>query len=55
MSIVGIGDLATLGQKLVEMCDRVARIDPVVPGAVAKWGFDIDGKSFEVAVKVAKK
>lgn len=43
---------AEVGKKVIEMADRVKVMHALVPGAVAKWGFEIDGTAFDVAVTV---
>lgn len=39
--------------KIVEMAERVQRLDPAVPGAVAKWAFEMDDARFSVSVEYA--
>lgn len=42
-----------IGQKVIDMAERVKKLDPVVPGTRAKWGFEMDGTRYEVVVRVA--
>lgn len=49
--MLGWSDAHQIGEKIVEMCDRVRKIDPVVPGAQAKWGIEIDDIQFEIIVR----
>lgn len=50
--LVSLCDVYDIGEKIVEMADRVRSLHRVVPGSVAKWGFELDGTRFEVAVNV---
>lgn len=52
--LLSFADAYAIGEKIVEMADRVRSIDPAVPGAVAKWGFELDGDRFEVALTKAR-
>jgi hypothetical protein len=52
-ALVSVSDAMQLGFKLVEMADRAAAIDPAVPGAIANWQFELDGKLFRVTVSRA--
>lgn len=38
--------------KVVEMADRVRVADKVVPGAQAKWTFDMGGVTYRVTIEV---
>jgi hypothetical protein len=40
-----------VGEKVIEMADRVADLNAAVPGAEAKWTFEMDGSRFQVTVK----
>jgi hypothetical protein len=51
--LMGI-DAATawsIAGKIGEMIDRVKVADKIVPGAVASWVIEVDGKRFQVAIK----
>lgn len=52
--LVSYEDAAAIGFKVVEMADRVKVGDKCIPGARAKWGFEIDGVKFDVAVTVRR-
>ena len=47
-------DAIEIGSKIVEAADRLKGMNAVVPGAVAKWSFEMDGMRFDVAITVAK-
>lgn len=47
-------DAAAIGHQVVEMAERVNRIHPITPGAVAKWHFTMDDVLFAVVVGVAE-
>lgn len=51
-AITGIDDLITLGQKVVEMAERVEKVDPAVPGARMTWVFEMEDTKFKVTVEV---
>lgn len=44
-----------LGTKVIEMAERVAVAHKVVPGAVARYVFDMDDAKYEVRVSVLEK
>jgi hypothetical protein len=43
-------DVMRVGYKVIEMAERVRRMDKAVPGAIAAWGFEMDEDHFEVRV-----
>lgn len=43
-------DAWEIATKVVEMCDRVKTAHAVVPGAVATWGLELDGREYRVQV-----
>lgn len=43
-----------IGDKVIEMSERVLVAHKCAPGASAAWGFTLDGTRFEVTVKVGK-
>lgn len=49
--MVSISDAASIGYKIVEMADRARTMGKAVPGAVAKWSFEIDGVNYEVRLR----
>lgn len=51
--ILSISDAAEIGIKVVEMADRVKVGNSYMPGAEAKWAFEMDGTRFSVTVSVA--
>ncbi len=53
-TILDHGDAADVGYKVVEMADKVRKMEPMAPGVEASWVFTVDGLDFEVRVKVAK-
>lgn len=46
-------DAFAIGSKVAEMADRVKVGHQIVPGAQAKWCFDMDGTRYNVVVTVA--
>jgi hypothetical protein len=53
-SLLGWGDAYAVGEKIVEMCDRVKKLDKVAPGVQAKWVIGIEDDEFEVVVQKKK-
>ena len=43
-------DLHEIGEKIVEMADRLKVVALACPGAKATWGLDIDGTLFQITV-----
>lgn len=41
-----------MGEKLIEICDRVKTAHQIVPGAVGQSHVSIDGVWFEVSVRI---
>lgn len=41
-----------LGQKVLEMADRLKVIEHITPGAAASYGFSIDDTRFQLTMKV---
>ena len=50
--LLSLSDAYGIGEKIVEMAERVERLHKVVPGAVASWGFVMDDTEFEVKIRV---
>lgn len=44
-----------ISEKIVEMCDRVKRMDKFVPGTVATLALELDDEVFEISVVLRKK
>jgi hypothetical protein len=51
-AMLSFSDAYAIGEKIVEMADRVRVGSKIVPGAQAKWGFEMDGDRFEVIVSL---
>lgn len=49
--LLGWGDAYAVGEKIVEMCDRVNKLDKVAPGVQAKWVIGIEDDEFEIIVR----
>lgn len=43
-----------IGEKIIEMADRLARVHAIAPGAQGRWAFDMDDKRFIVVVTQEK-
>lgn len=43
-----------LGERLIEVADRLVTADKVVPGTMANYSFSVDGTEFEVSVRVKR-
>lgn len=43
-----------LGDKVMEMAERVLLAHKCAPGAQAVWGFDLDGTHYSVTLKVTE-
>lgn len=48
--LTSVSDLVDIGQHIVDMCNRLKPIATMVPGAQAKWGFEIDGELYRVVI-----
>lgn len=46
-------DVLAIGDKILEMADRVKVMHAACPGTVASWAFEMDGQRFAVRVSVA--
>lgn len=46
--ILSLNEAAEIGFRIVDMADRVRRVDPAVPGTKATWTFDMDGERYRV-------
>jgi len=42
-----------VGRKVLEMADRLKVAHAVCPGAVASWGFTVDGVRYALTMRVA--
>ncbi|WP_417262606.1 hypothetical protein [Celeribacter sp.] len=45
-------DLIEIGQKVVEMAERVETMDRIMPGCKASWVFEMDGMPYRVSIGV---
>ncbi|WP_126977449.1 hypothetical protein [Frigidibacter oleivorans] len=45
-------DASEIGWKIIEMAERLRGMNSVVPGAVAKWAFEMDGRRYKVSIVV---
>lgn len=52
--ITSFEDAASIGFKIVEMAERVAKMEPIMPGSQAAWAFEIDDVRYEVFVRKGK-
>ncbi|WP_448660313.1 hypothetical protein ACPVPU_07325 [Sphingomonas sp. CJ99] len=41
-----------VGEKVLEMADRLSTAQKIVPGSRAAWAFDVDGVRFELEMKI---
>lgn len=41
---------SAVGTKVLEMCDRLKVASQIVPGAQARWTFEMDGHAYDVVV-----
>jgi hypothetical protein len=46
-------DMEYIGEKIVEMADRVKVMHAALPGSQAKWVIEIDNMRFNVVISVA--
>ncbi|HEX7821036.1 MAG TPA: hypothetical protein VF463_10505 [Sphingobium sp.] len=46
---------AFLGEKVIEMADRLAVVNKVTPGSQATYSFECDGVVFKIVMTVAGK
>lgn len=46
------GASLAVGQKVIEMAERLKLGEKFVKGAVAKWAFEMDGQRFEVELRL---
>lgn len=42
----------TIGEKVLEMADRLASVDKIVPGTRANCGIEIDGVAYDLMLTV---
>jgi len=47
-----LGAAIDVGEKVMEMADRLRLADRIVPGAHARWVFEMDDTRYEVTVRV---
>lgn len=52
-SSVSFEDAASLGFRIVEMAERLRRMNNILPGSQAKWAFEMDDVRFEVLLTVS--
>lgn len=50
--MIELHDATSLGIAVVEMADRIKRMNPIVPGTAAYQMVKIDGDSFKVEVSL---
>lgn len=43
-----------IGEKVLDMIDRLKNVDAVAPGTQADLRFEVDGVEYDLAVKVAR-
>jgi hypothetical protein len=55
MMMDGTSAALYVGEKVIEMCDRVEIADRVAPGSEATYAVEIDGIVYRVAVTVGKR
>lgn len=49
--ILGFDAAYQIGERIVEMADRVRKLDPMVPGAQARCEIEIDDVPFEIILR----
>lgn len=52
-ALLSIDDAAAIGFKVAEMADRVKVGNKFIPGAKAKWRFEMDGVNYDVTVSLS--
>ncbi|MEW4459475.1 hypothetical protein AB1K42_15390 [Roseibium algicola] len=50
---VSIDDLVAVGEKVIEMAERIKPVHKVMPGAQAAWSFEDENTRFNVTVTVS--
>jgi hypothetical protein len=45
---------AMLGDKVIEMADRLRPVDRAAPGSIATYVFEMDGVTFELELRVRR-
>lgn len=53
LPMLSMDDAYAIGEKVMEMADRVKAVNPAVPGVRANWCFTVDGTRFQMIVAVA--
>lgn len=53
--LTGWGDAYAVGEKVVEMCERVGNLHKIAPGVEAKWAIGVEDVEYEVIVRVKRK
>ncbi len=43
---------AAIGEQIIALADRIAQIDKITPGVMARQGMTVDGKQFDIFVRV---
>ncbi|WP_310620149.1 hypothetical protein [Flexibacterium corallicola] len=49
---LSVNDAEEVASKVVEAADRLKVIHSACPGAVAEWGFELDGTSFNIRLSI---
>jgi len=39
-----------LGEKVLEMVDRISGLETIIPNGAAEWDFEVDGKVYKMTV-----
>lgn len=53
LPMLSMDDAYAIGEKVMEMADRVKAVNPAVPGVRATWFLTVDGTRFEMVMTVA--
>ena len=43
-----------IGEKVIEMAERLKVVHSVSPGSVASWGFEMDGARYQLTMSVGQ-
>lgn len=52
--LTDFGSAYVIGEKVIEMADRLKPADKIVPGTVATYAFELDGTEFEIKMTVKR-
>lgn len=50
--LLSLDDAYAIGNQVVEMADRVRKMQVISPGATAAWGLDLDGHRYVVSIEI---